>query len=88
MQERNRAYRRWRRAVKKSAVKYYSTAGVYFMTPRVQTDRKILGIISQTPKNCGCWMCANMRKGHGLTFSETKERLQASIDLGLEEYFD
>lgn len=58
------------------------------MSPRVQTDRKILGIVTQTPKNCGCWMCANQRQCHGLTHGEVKERLLADIALGLQEYFD
>lgn len=35
-----------------------------------KTDKE-LGILSQTPKNCDCWMCKKPKK-HTLSFAEEK----------------
>lgn len=82
---RDRAFRRFKRAMKKKKVSHYWNANVYFNGMKPQTDKGIIGRVATTPCNCSCWMCGHQRKGHGLTHSEIVAREKADIALGLSE---
>lgn len=37
-----------------------------------EKTKKQIGILANTPKLCGCWMCSNQRKHFGDSISEIK----------------
>lgn len=82
---RDRAYRRFKKAMKKRKVSHYWNANVSFLGMKPQTDKGIIGRVATTPCNCSCWMCGHQRKNFGLVHSEVVARNKADIALGLEE---
>lgn len=82
---RDRAYRRFKKAMKKRKVSHYWNANVSFLNMKPQTDKGIIGRVATTPCSCSCWMCGHQRQGHGLTHSEKVAREKADILLGLKE---
>lgn len=85
MQERTRAYRRFRRDVKKHSVRRYGVAGFWYRNAVAVSDKKVLSMVATTPKNCGCWMCSNATTHHGLRACDERKLAQFDIALGLEE---
>lgn len=85
MVQRDRAFRRFKKSVKKKKVSRYWNANVYFLGMKAQTDKGIIGRVATTPCNCSCWMCGHQRQGHGLTHSEKVDLARADITLGLTE---
>jgi len=76
MQQRTRAYRRYKRSVKKQRVSRYGQAAYYYRDHQPQTDKRVVGKVATTPAGCGCWMCANARQVFGVPFSETRRKLR------------
>ncbi|UQT02962.1 hypothetical protein TOTORO_00990 [Serratia phage vB_SmaS-Totoro] len=76
MANRTRAFRRYKRELKKQAVRHYGVAGYWFNGNRIVSDKVVIGKVATTPKACSCWMCANHGKVFGERFSDTRRKLK------------